>query len=131
MEDARTNVNHPTWLTGDRILAVVAGSEPSVVVLVGIFCELGRNPTHAARIYQETRGFDLSDHRTLLLNCSYLEAVITEALRLYPALPTGGNRKTAADSLVIGGGVYPPIHHYRRPTVEYLSSYEHSLIASQ
>ncbi|PYI25535.1 cytochrome P450 [Aspergillus indologenus CBS 114.80] len=103
MEDARASANHSSWLTGDSILAVVAGSEPTVVVLVGIFRELGRNPTHAARIYQETRGVDLSDPRALLRDCRYLEAVITEALRLYPVLPTGGLRKTAAEGLAIGG----------------------------
>lgn len=38
----------------------------------------------------------------------HLEAVITEALRLYPALPTGGNRKTSMHGLMVGGRYIPP-----------------------
>ncbi|RAL06171.1 cytochrome P450 [Aspergillus ibericus CBS 121593] len=97
------------WLTGDSILAIVAGSEPTATTLIGIFCELARSPYHAERIYQELETVDICDPRALAKECPYLEAVIAEALRMYPALPTGGNRKTCEEVVIAGrrvpGGV--------------------------
>ncbi|KAJ5720411.1 uncharacterized protein N7483_008345 [Penicillium malachiteum] len=99
LEDARENPHQFPWLTGDSILAIVAGSEPIAAVLVGLFCE----------IYQEVERVDISDGaRSLGSSCPHLEGAILEALRLYPALPTGGNRKTLKNGITIGGTFIPP-----------------------
>ncbi|KAK2745695.1 hypothetical protein FQN57_003592 [Myotisia sp. PD_48] len=110
IEDAKqNNYQGESWrmLNGDSLLAIVAGSEPTVAVLVGIFCELARNPEHAERIYRETKDLDLRDPHSLSKS-THLEAVISEGLRLYPALPTGGNRKTLEHGVTIGGKYIPP-----------------------
>lgn len=75
---------------------------------MGIFCELARNPEHAEKIYKEIRNLDIRDAK-LLQTLPHLEAVIIETLRLYPALPTGGNRKTLEHGVTIGG-TYVPAH---------------------
>lgn len=58
-------------------------------------------------IYQEVVDIDTTDLKTLN-RLPHLNAVITEALRLYPALLTGGNRKTTANGLTVGGTFIPP-----------------------
>ena len=73
---------------------------------MGIFCELARNPEHAEKIYDEVQHLDIRDAK-LLQKLPHLEAVITETLRLYPALPTGGNRKTLEHGVTIGGTHIP------------------------
>ncbi|KAJ5702262.1 hypothetical protein N7488_009810 [Penicillium malachiteum] len=109
LEDARQNPRQFPWLTGDSILAIVAGSEPIAAVLVGLFCELALAPHHTDKIYQELENVDISDGIRSLGNCCpHLEGVILEALRLYPALPTGGNRKTLKNGINIGGTFIPP-----------------------
>jgi len=95
------------WLTGDSILAIVAGSEPTAAVLIGLFYELAKAPRHADTIVQELKDVNIEDPRALA-QCSHLDAVISEALRLYPALPTGGNRKTTKDGVKFGGVYIPP-----------------------
>jgi tryprostatin B 6-hydroxylase len=78
----------------------VAGSEPTAAVLVGLFCELAKDPRHAEIILDEIRALDITDSRALASSCPHLEACIFEALRLYPALPT--------DGITVGGTFIPP-----------------------
>ncbi|PYI01926.1 benzoate 4-monooxygenase cytochrome P450 [Aspergillus sclerotiicarbonarius CBS 121057] len=106
LQAAKTNTADWPWLSGDSILAIVAGSEPTATTLIGIFCELARSPHHAELIYREIQTVDVCDPRALAKQCPYLEAVIAEALRVYPALPTGGDRKTMEE--VVVGGVRVP-----------------------
>ncbi|OOF94575.1 hypothetical protein ASPCADRAFT_26369, partial [Aspergillus carbonarius ITEM 5010] len=99
---AKSSPENIPWLSGDSILAIVAGSEPTATTLIGIFCELARSPSLAETIYHEIQPVDVCDPRALAKECPFLEAVISEALRLYPALPTGGNRKTCEEVSVAG-----------------------------
>jgi cytochrome P450 len=82
-------------------------SEPIASILVGIFLEFAKNPVHEQRIYEEVRNLDVRDVKALSA-AQHLEAVITETLRLYPVLLTGGNRKTQKDGIIIGGTYIPP-----------------------
>ncbi|KAM0521116.1 hypothetical protein ACHAPE_002589 [Trichoderma viride] len=95
------------WAAGDSLLAIVAGSEPTAVALIAVLCELGKHPEHTDQIYEELRDVDALDLKTLV-NLPHLNAVIKESLRLHPALLTGGNRKTSATGLTIGGRFIPP-----------------------
>lgn len=108
LQDAREDIQQFPWLTGDSILAIVAGSEPTAAVLIGLFYELAKEPRHMDLILGEIQKLNLTDSRTLASCCPHLEAVILEALRLYPALPTGGNRKTLKEGVTIGGVFIPP-----------------------
>lgn len=107
LQDARDDLNQFPWLTGDSILAIVAGSEPTAAVLIGLFYELAKAPEHTDKIVRELKDVNIEDSRALA-QCLHLDAVISEALRLYPALPTGGNRKTTKDGVTIGGVYIPP-----------------------
>ncbi|KAL4799122.1 cytochrome P450 [Aspergillus venezuelensis] len=113
--------SHP-WLTGDSILAIVAGCEPTSSAMVTLLYELARHPAHAEKIHDElTRAVanegdedkdeydDKNAGQTLSRQCPHLVGAIFEALRLYPGLPTGGNRKTALnEGITVAGTWIPP-----------------------
>ncbi|PWY82104.1 benzoate 4-monooxygenase cytochrome P450 [Aspergillus heteromorphus CBS 117.55] len=107
-EDVEESTDSWTWLSGDSILAIVAGSEPTAAVLVGLFSCLARHPIHAETIHAELPGVDITDPIALSKRCPHLEATIMEALRLFPALPTAGLRKTLDEGVVIAGRYIPP-----------------------
>ncbi|KAL3476861.1 cytochrome P450 [Aspergillus californicus] len=98
-------------LTGDSISAIVAGSEPTASALVGLFYELARSPAQADKIRDEIvqQGADIHDSNSLARCCPHLEAAILEALRLYPSIPSAGNRKTSStEGITIAGTYIPP-----------------------
>ncbi|KAI4595497.1 hypothetical protein KJ359_006843 [Pestalotiopsis sp. 9143b] len=95
------------WMHGDSLLAIVAGSEPTAYVLLGVFCELAKHPEHAEKIYSELEGADISDMKTLN-RLPHLNGVINETLRLYPVLLTGGARKTMSEGINVGDTYIPP-----------------------
>ncbi|WQF83912.1 Putative cytochrome P450 [Colletotrichum destructivum] len=108
LEDGQTEQkDRLTWLFGDSLLAIVAGSEPTAAALIGIFCELAKHPEHADMIYEELKDVDSTNIKTLT-GLPHLNAVINEGLRLYPALLTGGARKTTENGATIGGTFIPP-----------------------
>lgn len=98
------------WLVGDSILAIVAGSGPTAGVILGLFYELAKNPVHAEIIHDEivSQAVDVRDSQDLARRCPHLEAAIIEAMRLYPSLPTGGNRKTPSHEGITVNGVFIP-----------------------
>ncbi|KAF9876190.1 cytochrome p450 [Colletotrichum karsti] len=108
LDDGQTEMkDRLTWLFGDSLLAIVAGSEPTAAALIGIFCEMAKHPEHVDKIYEELKDVDVTDLKTLT-SLPHLNAVINEGLRLYPALLTGGARKTTENGANIGGTFIPP-----------------------
>ncbi|KAL5339970.1 cytochrome P450 [Aspergillus crustosus] len=106
-----TTVSSHEALTGDSISAIVAGSEPTASALTGLFYELAKHPSQADKIRDQiiAAGADIRDSNSLARNCPHLEAAIFEALRLYPSIPSAGNRKTVkGDGIVVGGMYIPP-----------------------
>ncbi|THG99327.1 hypothetical protein EW026_g3001 [Hermanssonia centrifuga] len=86
----------PALVISDGALAVVAGSDTTASVLSNIFWCLLSHPEVYKRLQQEVDQYypqqeDALDttHHTKMF---YLEAVINEALRLYPAVPSGSQR---------------------------------------
>ncbi|KAJ6172044.1 hypothetical protein N7470_001111 [Penicillium chermesinum] len=68
--------------------------------------QLALHPEKAEKLYEEIRHVDIKDLATLK-KLPYLNAVITETLRLHPAVPTGGNRDTPPEGMVIAGQYIP------------------------
>ncbi len=83
-------------------------SEPVASTLVGLFRELALRPDHAEKIYDEIHDLDACNTK-LMSTLPHLNGVIAETLRLYPALPTGSNRKTTKYGVTIGGTYIPPL----------------------
>ncbi|ORY67019.1 cytochrome P450 [Pseudomassariella vexata] len=112
-EDQTKDAVSLTWLQGDSLLAIVAGSEPTAMSLIGVFCELAKYPQHADIIYDElinagSGSDEITTDRKILCRLKHLNAVLNESLRLYPALPTGGARKSTKNGVTIGGNFIPP-----------------------
>ncbi|KAL9119179.1 MAG: hypothetical protein Q9187_004266 [Circinaria calcarea] len=95
-------------------------AQPTASALVGIFYELARNPDHAQKIHDGLQSLDVHDAK-LLSKLPHLDGCIAEALRLYPALPTGGNRKTPEQGVLIGGRYIPPQTTVVAPPVFHLT----------
>ena len=96
-----------SWLTGDSLLAIVAGSDPTTVTLIGAFAEMAKHPEHAEILYNELANADITDF-SVLSTLPHLNAIIKEVMRLYPSLLSGGSRKTLDQPVTIGGRVIPP-----------------------
>ncbi|KAH8593673.1 cytochrome P450 [Bisporella sp. PMI_857] len=105
-ETAETKRN----LEADAHLIVVAGSDTTAATLTALFYELARSPASLAALSKELDEFfgaaEKADHISLG-KLRYLDAVINETLRLHPAVPSGLQRLTPPDGLVIGGRFVP------------------------
>ncbi|CAJ2507920.1 Uu.00g091060.m01.CDS01 [Anthostomella pinea] len=95
------------WLHGDSLLIIVAGSGPIATALTFLLGELAQNPKQIDKLYEELRGVDPSDFEALY-RLPHLDACLTETLRLWPGLLTGGARKTGRNGLWIAGRFIPP-----------------------
>jgi len=94
-------------MRGDSVNAIVAGSEPIPIVLLALFAELAQKPQHIESVYAELSAANITDSK-VLSGLPYLNAVIQEALRLYPVLPSAGSRKTGEIGVTIAGVFIPP-----------------------
>ncbi|PYI08005.1 cytochrome P450 [Aspergillus sclerotiicarbonarius CBS 121057] len=108
MESSQKDQTQEKWLAGDSLLAFVAGSDPTAGILHGLFYELARSPDQADLIYRELQQLQEPSDVNAVRRCKHLEAAIFESLRLYPSLPTGGNRKTPPTEGITVAGVYIP-----------------------
>ncbi|TGJ79166.1 hypothetical protein E0Z10_g9599 [Xylaria hypoxylon] len=94
------------WLDGDAATVIVAGSGTVSVVLTFAFYHLARDPPQRDRLFKEIKDIDIYD-RSQLQNCTNLNAFINETLRLYPPVPTGGNRTTPPTGVTINNEYIP------------------------
>ncbi|KAI1406792.1 cytochrome P450 [Hypoxylon sp. FL1857] len=97
----------PSWLEGDTLFFIVAGSEPLGNTLLFILYNLVKNPHHIELIYHEIAELDINDD-TSLGHATHLNAVINESSRLCPTVLTAGARKTGAKGVTIGNTYIPP-----------------------
>ena len=77
------------------------------MVLIGLFTELAKHPECIDKCYAELKDVNVADQKTLA-KLPHLNAVILETMRLYPALMTGGSRKTGMHGITVAGKFIPP-----------------------
>ncbi|KAI1288552.1 cytochrome P450 monooxygenase-like protein [Xylaria venustula] len=94
-------------LGGTAVTAVVAGSDTTKAVLIGIWWFLSKYPEHARRIQSEVDGVDPNDANTLAA-LPHLNGVINEAVRLVPPVMTGAHRITGPNGMLIDDVLIPP-----------------------
>ena len=98
-------------LLAELRLLIVAGSDTSSVTMAAVFYYLTRNPQALETVQKEIRGaFDNVDDIVTgpkLSSCVYLRAVIDEALRLAPAVPSSLHRTTTLPGTLIDSIVLP------------------------
>ncbi|KAH8424894.1 uncharacterized protein LDX57_002639 [Aspergillus melleus] len=106
---------NPTISDGDLIydseLAVVAGSDTTSTTMAAIIYLLAKNPEKQNLLQQEvdqTLGNpeDLS-YRNIAGKTPLLDGCINEALRMYPAAPSGLQRLTSPEGAIIAGKMVP------------------------
>ncbi|GBE87050.1 Cytochrome P450 67 [Sparassis crispa] len=98
-EDGKAGTQPPLELVvADGTLAVIAGSDTTTGVLTNLFFCLLRHPESYVRLQAEVDKFCPLGENALntkhLGDMVYLNAVLNEALRLYPAGPSGSQRTT-------------------------------------
>lgn len=81
-------------------------SDTVAPTLVFAIYQLALNPDKAEKLYQEVKDVSIKDLATFK-KLPYLNAVIMETLRLHPAVPTGGNRDTPPEGMMIDGTFIP------------------------
>ncbi|KAF8243151.1 cytochrome P450 [Wilcoxina mikolae CBS 423.85] len=91
---------HHVPLHGDSRTAVVAGSDTTASTLIALFTHLAASPEILNKLQ---RDFDAND-----TNSEYLEACISEALRLNPAVPSGVPRTTPTEGIMLDNGTRIP-----------------------
>lgn len=74
-------------LVDNLITNLIAGHETSALSLTWAFAWLGRHPERAARLQAEIDSLDRDDDIIAIQALPYLDAVVKECLRLYPAVP--------------------------------------------
>ncbi|KAI1117616.1 cytochrome P450 [Nemania sp. NC0429] len=107
-------------LYGDAYAILIAGSHTTAGTLTMLTYELARRPEIQVEARKEvlkagvqnlsSRNAPTSEAvRTVSWNkLPFLDGCINEAMRLYPALPTGGARQTIDRAITIGGRYIPP-----------------------
>ncbi|EXJ66670.1 uncharacterized protein A1O5_10341 [Cladophialophora psammophila CBS 110553] len=88
---------------------MVAGTETTATLLSGATWYLCTYPDKMKKLCDEIRSFGSADELTLqsLQNTVYLQAVLQESLRVYPAVPAGGMRLVPKEGYTICGEYYP------------------------
>ena len=93
---------------------IIAGSETVATLLSGATYHLLSNPSVWERLQNEIRGSFQSEKHINFQSVGnparmpYMEAVLTESLRLYPPVPASIPRVTGPEGDVIDGHVIPP-----------------------
>ena len=97
----------PTWLEGDAVSMVVAGSEPEASTLTFLFYHLAQTPSAQEKLRAELESTSWSTDARTLQYLPYLNGCVYEALRLHPPLPSGCLRITPPEGLQIESRFIP------------------------
>ncbi|KAI8948257.1 cytochrome P450 monooxygenase-like protein [Xylaria longipes] len=105
--NTKTQKARDLHLAGTAVTAVVAGSDTTRAVLVGLWWFLSKYPEHAKKLQSEVDRVDVNDANALAA-LPHLNGAIYEALRLIPPVMTGGNRITGPNGMLIDDVLIPP-----------------------
>ena len=94
-------------LLGDSFALVVADSDTVASTLVSIFYHLAEDPIQMQKLRREISPTRSPLDLDTLGPQPHLHDMINEALRLHPALPSGGHRQTPPEGLIIGDKFIP------------------------
>ncbi|KAJ8101623.1 cytochrome P450 [Lipomyces tetrasporus] len=97
-------------LQSDSRTIIVAGSDTTAATLSHIAYLLAKNPEHIVKLRQELlplMNADGSFEHQKVYQAEHLNAVINEALRLYPVPPTAIVRKTPIQGITVDGTFIP------------------------
>ena len=75
--------------------------------LISVFYHLARDPSQIQKLRAELDACPVISDSTALRSLDHLNGTINEALRLHPALPSGGLRQTPEDGLMVAGHYIP------------------------
>ncbi|MCJ1246388.1 hypothetical protein MMC30_003595 [Trapelia coarctata] len=99
------------WLAGDSRTAMIAGSDAVSSTLTYCFYYLANSPVHISLIRQELASITKTQGgfcaKALQTSVPYLNAFITETLRLHPPNQSGNLRQTPLKGLYIGKRFLP------------------------
>lgn len=123
-EENKSSTKDQHWLRGDAFALIVAGrydqfaylyavfdlsanSDTVASTLISIFYHIADDPLHAEKLRRELPDTLFPLEADTLKSLPHLNPVINEALRLHPALPSGGLRQTPPGGLTITGQYIP------------------------
>ena len=96
-----------SWLEGDAVSMVVAGSEPEASTLTFLFFHLALDQSAQGKLHDELKSTSFSTDARRLQYLPFLNGCVYEALRLHPPLPSGCLRTTPREGLNIDGTRIP------------------------
>ena len=98
--------NDPVRIRSELLNILLAGRDTTASLLSNIWYEISRRPTMFTKLQQEVSTLDpgVPINFEKLKSLKYLQAIISESLRLYPVVPANA-RKAARDTILpVGGG---------------------------
>ena len=123
-------------VTGNTGVLIIAGSETTATLLSGATYFLLKNPRVLEKLKTEVRSHFQSIEEINIVSSGqlpYLHAVLEEALRLYPPVPSRLPRRTGSNVEIIDGHVVPPYvcsSNHRLSRLEALIWYPRLLLPS-
>ncbi|CBI32516.3 unnamed protein product, partial [Vitis vinifera] len=97
--------DHDTVINATCLTLIIGGSDSTVITLTWALCPLMNNPSTLKRA-QDELDIKVGKHRQVdesdIKNLVYLQAIIKETLRLYPAAPLSVPREAMEDCTMAG-----------------------------
>lgn len=99
-------------LEGDVRLILIAGSDTTATALTYLFYYLAKDPSLVQRLREELKEHKITQDQTIsipaLQKLPFLNAVMTEVLRIRPPVPGGTQRKSPPEGITVKGHYIPP-----------------------